>query len=74
MRLCWPKDTPPSNLPSGAGTWNPPGVARVNWKADPAVTIARQRSCGAWPPDNRLAADGLRPDAVTHQPQGTLRE
>jgi hypothetical protein len=29
MRLYWPKDTPPSILPAGAGTWNPPGVKRV---------------------------------------------
>jgi hypothetical protein len=27
MRLYWPKDTPPSILPPGAGTWKPPGVA-----------------------------------------------
>jgi hypothetical protein len=26
MRLYWPKDTPPSILPPGAGTWQPPGV------------------------------------------------
>jgi hypothetical protein len=26
MRLYWPKDTPPSILPAGAGTWQPPGV------------------------------------------------
>ena len=26
MRLYWPKDTPPSILPPGEGTWNPPGV------------------------------------------------
>lgn len=26
MRLYWPKETPPSILPPGAGTWNPPGV------------------------------------------------
>ena len=25
MRLYWPKDTPPSILPAGEGTWNPPG-------------------------------------------------
>lgn len=29
MRLYWPKDTPPSILPAGAGTWRPPGLARV---------------------------------------------
>jgi hypothetical protein len=29
MRLYWPKETPPSILPPGAGTWNPPGVLRV---------------------------------------------
>ncbi len=29
MRLYWPKETPPSILPPGAGTWNPPGVAQV---------------------------------------------
>jgi hypothetical protein len=29
MRLYWPKETPPSILPPGAGTWNPPGVKRV---------------------------------------------
>jgi hypothetical protein len=26
MRLYWPKDTPPSILPLGDGTWKPPGV------------------------------------------------
>ena len=26
MRLYWPKDTPPSILPAGDGTWKPPGV------------------------------------------------
>ncbi|WP_224788298.1 DUF1254 domain-containing protein [Pseudomonas fluorescens] len=26
MRLYWPKDTPPSILPPGGGTWQPPGV------------------------------------------------
>ena len=26
MRLYWPKDTPPSILPPGDGTWKPPGI------------------------------------------------
>jgi hypothetical protein len=26
MRLYWPKDTPPSILPAGNGTWRPPGI------------------------------------------------
>ena len=29
MRLYWPKETPPSILPPGEGTWRPPGVARA---------------------------------------------
>jgi hypothetical protein len=29
MRLYWPKDTPPSILPVGQGTWRPPGVKRL---------------------------------------------
>jgi hypothetical protein len=29
MRLYWPKETPPSILPPGEGTWKPPGVKRV---------------------------------------------
>jgi hypothetical protein len=29
MRLYWPKTTPPSILPAGEGTWQPPGVNRV---------------------------------------------
>lgn len=29
MRLYWPKTTPPSILPAGAGTWQPPGIRRV---------------------------------------------
>ena len=29
MRLYWPKDTPPSILPPGEGSWNPPGLKRV---------------------------------------------
>jgi len=28
MRLYWPKETPPSILPVGKGTWQPPGVKR----------------------------------------------
>ncbi|MBC8108214.1 MAG: DUF1254 domain-containing protein [Anaerolineae bacterium] len=30
MRLYWPKDTPPSILPPGDGTWKPPAVVKVN--------------------------------------------
>lgn len=30
MRLYWPTDTPPSILPPGAGTWQPPVVKRVS--------------------------------------------
>jgi hypothetical protein len=30
MRLYWPKTTPPSILPPGAGTWQPPGVQRAS--------------------------------------------
>ena len=30
MRLYWPKETPPSILPPGEGTWQPPGVVRVS--------------------------------------------
>ena len=30
MRLYWPKTQPPSILPAGAGTWQPPGVKRVS--------------------------------------------
>ena len=26
MRLYWPKETPPSVLPAGQGTWKPPGI------------------------------------------------
>ena len=26
----WPKETPPSILPPGEGTWQPPGVARAS--------------------------------------------
>jgi hypothetical protein len=26
MRLYWPKETPPSILPAGSGTWNPPAI------------------------------------------------
>jgi hypothetical protein len=29
MRLYWPKTTPPSILPAGEGTWQPPGVKRI---------------------------------------------
>jgi len=29
MRLYWPKTEPPSILPPGEGTWQPPGVAQV---------------------------------------------
>jgi len=29
MRLYWPKTEPPSILPPGQGTWNPPAVAKV---------------------------------------------
>jgi hypothetical protein len=30
MRLYWPKVTPPSILPAGEGTWQPPGIKRVS--------------------------------------------
>jgi hypothetical protein len=26
MRLYWPKETPPSVLPAGEGTWKPAGI------------------------------------------------
>jgi hypothetical protein len=29
MRLYWPKETPPSILPPGEGTWKPPGLVEV---------------------------------------------
>ena len=29
MRLYWPKDTAPSILPAGQGTWQPPGIVQV---------------------------------------------
>jgi hypothetical protein len=29
MRLYWPKTDPPSILPAGEGTWQPPGIKRV---------------------------------------------
>ena len=29
MRLYWPKDTPPSILPAGEGTWQPPAVVKA---------------------------------------------
>ena len=29
MRLYWPKQTPPSILPAGAGTWKPPAIVQV---------------------------------------------
>ncbi len=30
MRMYWPKETPPSILPSGKGTWQPPGVKKAS--------------------------------------------
>jgi hypothetical protein len=30
MRLYWPKVEPPSILPPGEGTWQPPGIVKVN--------------------------------------------
>ena len=30
MRLYWPKTTPPSILPAGEGTWQPPGLTRTS--------------------------------------------
>lgn len=29
MRLYWPKETPPSLLPIGSGTWQPPAIVKV---------------------------------------------
>jgi len=29
MRLYWPKETPPSILPAGDGTWKPPAIVKV---------------------------------------------
>ena len=30
MRLYWPKETPPSILPAGEGTWQPPRIVKAN--------------------------------------------
>ena len=30
MRLYWPKTEPPSVLPAGQGTWQPPGIKRIS--------------------------------------------
>jgi len=30
MRLYWPKETPPSILPAGEGTWKPPAIVTSN--------------------------------------------
>ena len=30
MRLYWPKETPPSILPAGKGTWQPPGLVAAS--------------------------------------------
>jgi hypothetical protein len=30
MRLYWPKETPPSVLPAGSGTWRPPPVVQAS--------------------------------------------
>jgi hypothetical protein len=30
MRLYWPKETPPSILPPGEGTWKPPGIVKAD--------------------------------------------
>jgi hypothetical protein len=30
MRLYWPKAEPPSILPPGEGTWNPPALAQAS--------------------------------------------
>ena len=30
MRLYWPKETPPSILPAGEGTWKPPAVVEAS--------------------------------------------
>jgi hypothetical protein len=30
MRLYWPKTEPPSILPPGEGTWNPPALVQAN--------------------------------------------
>jgi hypothetical protein len=30
MRLYWPKETPPSVLPAGDGTWKPPAIVQTN--------------------------------------------
>jgi len=32
LRLYWPKETPPSILPTGTGTWQPPAVVQTNWQ------------------------------------------
>jgi len=29
MRLYWPKDTPPSILPPGEGSWKPPALMQT---------------------------------------------
>ena len=39
MRLYWPSETPPSILPAGDGTWNPPGVRQASQR----ITIGSPR-------------------------------
>jgi hypothetical protein len=43
MRLYWPKDTPPSILPVGEGTWKPPMVVASKSRARRGAAADRPR-------------------------------
>ena len=65
MRLYWPKTTPPSILPVGEGTWQPPGVRRVrrgHGRTSPAIRGAP-----------RVALANLGPVRVMNGPPGRVR-
>ena len=63
MRLYWPKTTPPSILPAGEGTWNPPAVLQVQQ--------AKPRPCHCCPRSE--AATGAALDFAERAKQGGER-
>jgi hypothetical protein len=60
MRMYWPKETPPSVLPPGQGTWKPPGIVPVaNLKAERVKRTGDKSFEMVVRTDERYGHDGL---------------
>jgi len=55
MRLYWPKESPPSILPPGEGSWQPPGVVPVG------AIVPRTRVVAPGSGGEQAASDSIKP-------------